>query len=182
MDAGVTAAAGLVNGLAKGFVGGRPTGDIDPLAAIGRVLDVDPPSLAQLKKSDVPGFVALAEQLRGVFADLDRGDVDAAAARLNALLARSPATPHLSKEDGAWRLHHHPADAALLPMWTSICAEAMARMIGAGNADRFGICVAAKCDRVFIDTSRNGSRRFCSLNCQNRTKAASFRRRNSAAQ
>ena len=52
-------------------------------------------------------------------------------------------------------------------------------MIGAQNAARFGICVAANCDRVFVDTSKNASRRFCSLVCQNRTKVAAFRARKS---
>ena len=102
---------------------------------------------------------------------------DAAARRLNALLARHPASPHLAKEDGIWRLHHHPADAPLLPMWTSICAEALARMIGAQAAHRLGVCNATNCDRVFADTTRNASRRFCSVACQNRTKTAAFRQR-----
>jgi len=74
-------------------------------------------------------------------------------------------------------LHHHAVDAALVPMWTAICAEGLARMIGAGYSNRFHTCDANDCDCVFFDTSRNGSRRFCSTMCQNRTKTAAFRRR-----
>jgi predicted RNA-binding Zn ribbon-like protein len=181
IDAGVIAAAALVNGLTSGYTLGRATADVDPLGAIRRVLAVDPPSLAKLKRRDAPGFIALAEQLRGVFADLDSGDVGAAAVRLNSLLARHPANPHLAKENGVWRLHHHPANAALLPMWTSICAEGLARMIGAQAAHRLGICKATNCDKVFVDTSKNASRQYCSITCQNRTKTASFRARRSAA-
>ncbi|MFC6935784.1 CGNR zinc finger domain-containing protein [Actinomadura yumaensis] len=33
------------------------------------------------------------------------------------------------------------------------------------------------CDRVYVDTSRNGTRRFCSTACQNRVKTAAFRAR-----
>jgi predicted RNA-binding Zn ribbon-like protein len=33
---------------------------------------------------------------------------------------------------------------------------------------------------VFVDLSRNGSRRFCSAACQNRTKAAALRARRRA--
>jgi predicted RNA-binding Zn ribbon-like protein len=62
-------------------------------------------------------------------------------------------------------------------MWTSITAEAVARLIGAGEQARLGICTADGCDRVFVDASRNGSRRFCSTTCQNRVKTAAFRRR-----
>jgi predicted RNA-binding Zn ribbon-like protein len=152
-------------------------GDIEPVAVIKRVLTVDPSSVAMLKRRDAPGFVTLAEQLRAVFEYLDRGNIDAAARRLNDLLAKHPANPHLANEDGVWRLHHHRADAALLPMWTSICAEGIARMIGAQSAHRLGICVATNCDRVYVDTTKNGSRRFCSITCQNRTKTAAFRRR-----
>jgi predicted RNA-binding Zn ribbon-like protein len=177
LDAGVLAAVRLVNGLTKGFVRGRLMGDIEPVAVIEYVLAADPSSVAMLKKRDGPGFIALAEQLRAVFEYLDCGDIDAAAQRLNDLLAKHPANPHLAKEDGVWRLHHHPADAALLPMWTSICAEGLARMIGAQSAHRLGICVAANCDRVYVDATKNGSRRFCSVTCQNRTKTAAFRQR-----
>jgi predicted RNA-binding Zn ribbon-like protein len=96
---------------------------------------------------------------------------------LNVLLTRHPAHPHLAKEDGGWRLHHHAVDAALVPMWTAICAEGVARVIGAGDGDRLGTCRRPGCGRVFLDVSKNGSRRFCSTTCQNRVKAAAFRRR-----
>jgi predicted RNA-binding Zn ribbon-like protein len=177
LDAGVLAAAGLVNRLTKGHAHGRPVGEIDALAALKQVLAVDPPSVAALRNRDAAGFTELAAQLRSVFEDLDSGGVDAAARRLNALLARHPASPHLAREDGVWRLHHHPADAPLLAMWTSICAEGLARIIGAQAAHRLGVCSAASCDRVFVDTTRNASRRFCSIACQNRTKTAAFRQR-----
>ena len=100
-----------------------------------------------------------------------------AASRLNVLLADHPAHPHLAKEGGRWRLHHHPVDAALVPMYTSICAEGLARIVGAGGGARLGTCEGPACDRVFADVSKNASRRFCSTACQNRVKAAAFRRR-----
>lgn len=176
-DAGIVVAANLVNELATAHALGRPIAEIEPLPAIARVLAIDPPSQAQLRKKDVPGFLALAQQLRAVFEHLRNDDVDAAASSLNALLAIHPASPVLAKENGTWRLHHHPLDAALVPMCTSICAEAIARMIGAGQAERLRTCEADECERVFFDTSKNASRRFCSTTCQNRTKTAAFRRR-----
>jgi predicted RNA-binding Zn ribbon-like protein len=182
INAGILVAVGLVNGLTKGFARGRLTGDIEPVPVIKHILAVDPPSVAALKKRDAPGFIALAEQLRAVFEYLDSGNIDAAAQRLNDLLVRHPANPHLAQEGGVWRLHHHPAGAALLPMWTSICAEGIARMIGAQGAHRLGICAATNCDRVYVDTTKNGSRHFCSITCQNRAKTAAFRRRKIDAQ
>jgi len=171
----VTAVA-LVNALAA------PAHDVDAAQAeLARILAIDPRSVAALSARDVPAFFALAEELCAVFADLARDELDAAAGRLNTLLALHPAHPHLAKEDGAWRLHHHPTDAELVPMWTSICAEGLARVIGLGDADRIGTCAAPHCGKVFLDGSRNASRRFCSTTCQNRVKATAFRRRHVAA-
>jgi len=178
-DAGVLVAAQLVNELAPGHPGGQAQPKQRVLAALTRILAVDPPSVGRLSQGDVPGFLALARSLRQVFHDLQRADIDAAASRLNDLLSKHPAHPHLAKEHGRWRLHHHPKEVALVPMWTSVCAEGMARMTGAGHGDRFGGCEAPGCDRVFFDVSKNASRRFCSTACQNRVKAAAFRLRNS---
>jgi predicted RNA-binding Zn ribbon-like protein len=176
-DAGTYAAVELVNALALEHAYGRPVPASDAAPALRRVLAVDPPSVAQLSEADTPGFIALARRLRDVFHDLHRGDIDTAASHLNDMLATHPAHPHLAKEDGHWRLHHHPVDAALVPMWTSICAEGLARLVGSGAGDRLGTCAAPDCDRVFVDGSKNASRRFCSTTCQNRVKAAAFRLR-----
>ncbi|WP_175393031.1 CGNR zinc finger domain-containing protein [Leisingera sp. JC1] len=61
---------------------------------------------------------------------------------------------------------------------TAICAEGIAREIGNQNSHRFGVCDAHHCNRVYFDTSRNGKRRYCSMQCQNRAKVAAFRQRN----
>jgi predicted RNA-binding Zn ribbon-like protein len=58
-----------------------------------------------------------------------------------------------------------------------IARLALAYVLGSPGRDRLGVCSAAGCDRVFIDRSRNGARRFCSAACQSRTKAAAFRAR-----
>jgi predicted RNA-binding Zn ribbon-like protein len=130
-----------------------------------------------LRRSHLKGFVALSSQLSAILESLTRRDIDRAAAQLNELLSAHPAHPYLAKENGLWRLHHHPADAPLVPMYTAICAEALARTIGEGNADRFGRCEANNCDRLFFDSTKNGTKRFCSTRCQSRTKVATFRHR-----
>jgi predicted RNA-binding Zn ribbon-like protein len=178
--AGVVTAAELVNSLALERAFGRPVEVEAPLAAIGRILAADP-TWPAVVEGDAPGFVALASTLRGIFDGVHRGDLDDVARRLNALLAAHPAHPHLAKDDGVWHLHHHPVDAEAVPMATAICAEALARVVGAGGAERLGTCGAPECDRVFLDSSKNASRRFCSTTCQNRVKAAAFRRRRATA-
>ena len=175
---GLVVAVDLVNALTCDHAYGRPVPPADPFPTLRKLLvEFDPPSARRLRRRDLPGFAALAERLRRVFGDLDGRDVDGAAGRLNDLLAVHPAHPHLAQEQGRWRLHHHPVDAALVPMVTAVCAEGVARMIGVGAERRLGTCASDDCDRVFLDGSKNGSRMFCSTTCQNRVKAAAFRRR-----
>ncbi|WP_231950485.1 CGNR zinc finger domain-containing protein [Allokutzneria albata] len=129
----------------------------------------------------IPAFTDLARSLRQVFADLAARDDDSAATHLNALLAAHSAHPHLAKEEGRWRLHHHPAEVGLAPMWAAICAEALARLLAADHATRVSTCADVRCARVYVDTSRNATRRFCSTTCQNRMKTAELRRKRKLA-
>jgi len=181
-DAGLLAAAELVNGLTSGHRHGRRfTPPADPLTVVRAAVAVDPASVAELTPAHRAGFEALAGRLREVFAAVDRGDVARAAGTLNDLLAAHPASPHLALQDGRWRLHHHAAGTPVLPMWTAITAAAIADVVGTGEHQRLGICTADACDRVYVDTSRNGSRRYCSTTCQSRVKTAAFRRRRAGA-
>ena len=178
--AGALTAVDLVNALAIEEAFGRLVESEDPGTAVRRILAADttwPP----LGPRDLSGLLGLSVRLHEVFRVLDAGDVDAAAQGLNAMLATHPAHPHLAKEGGGWRLHHHPVDAGLVAMATAICAEALARLLGAGAGDRLGTCASDRCERVFLDGSKNGSRRFCSTTCQNRVKAAAFRNRRAAS-
>lgn len=177
-DIGVLAAVALVNELTPGQTRGRPMpAPIDTLAAGARALAIDPESAGALTARDAVELSTLAARLRNVFVSLQNADVDKAAALINNLLSMSPANPILAKEGDRWHMHHHPTDVGLAAQWTAICATGLARMLGIGHHDRLGVCEAHGCDRVFADTSKNGSRRFCSTTCQNRIKATAFRRR-----
>ena len=59
----------------------------------------------------------------------------------------------------------------------TFCATALAVVLGTEHGGRLGVCTAPRCDRVYVDTSRNATRRFCSASCQNRVKTAAFRAR-----
>jgi predicted RNA-binding Zn ribbon-like protein len=152
-----------------------------PEADLRRLFAFDPDSAADLEEGHTPALTRLAGELHTIFAALDRADLDTAAGGINVLLERSPAHPHLAKQDGAWTLHHHPADTELVTSWTAICGEALARLVGAGYGERAHLCEATDCRRVYIDTTKNGTRRFCSATCQNRVKAAALRRRRAEA-
>jgi len=46
---------------------------------------------------------------------------------------------------------------------------------------RLGLCAAEDCQDVFVDTSRNSSRRFCSETCASRAGVAAYRSRQRGA-
>jgi predicted RNA-binding Zn ribbon-like protein len=128
-------------------------------------------------------IVHLAGQLRVVFASVAVGDLDSAAGQVNELLRVTGAHPALERHDNEpWHVHFHAADErSLAKGWAAGCATGLAIVLGGEYHDRLGVCTAPHCDRVYVDTSRNGSRRFCSTACQNRVKAAAFRDRQPAS-
>ncbi|HUC58346.1 MAG TPA: CGNR zinc finger domain-containing protein [Streptosporangiaceae bacterium] len=116
--------------------------------------------------------------MRLVFADVAAGRLDGAAGQVNDLLAQTGARPHLDSHDGEpWHLHFHGRSDGLVTGWAAGCATGLAVVLGSELYGRLGVCTADRCDRVFVDISKNGMRRFCSTACQNRTKAAAFRAR-----
>lgn len=172
-DRVVGVAAALVNALTPGEHGGRPV-DVSPAAGRERAaaaLDrpVDPAELA--------GLAELAERLRPVFVAAEAGAVDRVAGLVNDLLLDYRSVPRLSGHDGEpWHLHFAGVGGPA-PDWGAGCAMGLAVVVDSGNTGRLGVCRADGCDRVYVDVSRNASRRFCSEACLNRTKVANFRAR-----
>lgn len=174
---GCRVALGLANELVA-----DPGPATDPGQVAAGLLAFDPQSVADRPAEHGAEFTELAQRLHAVFVALDDDRVDEAAGGLNALLESAPAVPHLVHEDGRWSLHHHPHGAGLVDAWTSICAEALARIVGAGHAERVHLCASPTCRRAFVDTTKNATRRYCSERCQNREKAVALRRRRAAGQ
>ena len=55
-------------------------------------------------------------------------------------------------------------------------------VIGDGGFDRLRLCARDDCDDVFVDASRNRSRRFCDpATCGNRAHVAAYRARQRSA-
>lgn len=181
----VVATVAAVNVVAPGNALGRPylppTGHdlAEQLAAAllpGTLRTPLVPSAAQVAE-----LVAYLEDLRAVFGMLAGGDLDAACRRVNDLLSVTGAIPVLSRHDGEpWHLHFHSPDAPWAVGWAGSMATGVATVLGSPAHDRLGVCSAPACDRVYVDVSRNGTRRFCSIACQNRVKAAAFRERQKA--
>jgi predicted RNA-binding Zn ribbon-like protein len=56
-------------------------------------------------------------------------------------------------------------------------AAALLEVIRAGEWSRFGFCAAAPCCCVYLDRSKNRSRRYCCDLCADRVNQAAYRRR-----
>jgi predicted RNA-binding Zn ribbon-like protein len=176
----------LVNHLTPGCSCGRPVAWPATLAErrtlLQHVAEDAGVRWGRIDAAEIEQFSCLAGGLRTVFERAGQGDVDGAANQVNQLLAEYRARPQLSGHDGEpWHLHFHSEDAGPAAGWGAGCATGLAVVIGGGHADRLGVCTASQCDRVYVDTSRNGSRRFCAEACMNRTKVSAFRARKTLA-
>jgi predicted RNA-binding Zn ribbon-like protein len=171
IDAVVAVAVELANALTPGEAYGRPReppGDRALPAAVTAALRAGRGDVRQVSPGEAAGFRPVAAAIRAVFDAVAAGQTDTAARLVNEMLARTGARPRLDRHDGEpWHLHFHGAEDSLVTGWAAGCATGLALVLG--------MCGAPRCDRVFVDTSRNATRRFCSTSCQNRVKAASFR-------
>lgn len=61
-------------------------------------------------------------------------------------------------------------------------ARATVELLGGPGADQLKECVGERCTRLFLDSSRRGTRRWCDMReCGNRAKAAAYRGRHTPA-
>ena len=121
-------------------------------------------------------------QLRDVRARLrELWDVDRAGAvpLVNAMLADGRALPRLVIHDGYdWHIHATTDETPLATRIMVEAAMAFIDVIRADEYDRVRICAADDCDAVYVDYSKNGSKRYCDTgNCGNRMNVNAYRRR-----
>lgn len=116
--------------------------------------------------------------LRPRLAELWRVQEDASVEIVNALLREARALPQLVRHD-SWEYHLHatPDDAPLADRMAVEAAMAVSDLIRSGERGRLRICAADDCTDVFVDLSKNRSRRFCGQTCGNRVNVAAFRAR-----
>jgi predicted RNA-binding Zn ribbon-like protein len=128
------------------------------------------------RKSDLEAVHDLRVSLREIF---EAGDVDLAAKRVNILLDKYGATPRLSTHSGQPHFHFEPVESAMVCWLGAITAMGVASVIVEHGVDRFGVCDSGTCNDVYVDTSRNRSRRHCSNTCSTREAVAAYRKRQS---
>jgi predicted RNA-binding Zn ribbon-like protein len=132
---------------------------------------------------DLARLRALRARLDGVAVACESGDDPAAIEMLNALLAETGAVPQIVAHDGRGpHIHVSRPAAPLSDRIAAHLAMGLAELVVAGESQRVRSCASPTCRDVFVDLSRNRSRRYCdSRTCGNRLHVAAYRARRSAA-
>ncbi|WP_238556329.1 CGNR zinc finger domain-containing protein [Dietzia sp. UCD-THP] len=95
-------------------------------------------------------------------------DVDSTCAAINELLESAASRPTLSTHDGHKPHLHFAADGDdVVERVRAITAGGLAIFAVESEGGRLGACLRTGCPEVFVDTSRNGGRRYCSARCGN---------------
>ncbi|GAA3660546.1 hypothetical protein GCM10022224_024930 [Nonomuraea antimicrobica] len=100
------------------------------------------------------------------------------AAHINAMIRRYGAQPYLAEDVGQpFHLHFHGSGDSQVEALGGEFATALALIVDGYGPDRFGECEAHQCEAVYVDLTRNGSRRYCGTACTARAKTAAYRSR-----
>jgi predicted RNA-binding Zn ribbon-like protein len=126
---------------------------------------------------DVTELHQLRRRIRRVF---EARDETTALAELNGLLATAAVIPWIASTPGGREIFFAPQDAPLARRVTCDAGVGLAMMM-VDHADRLKICAAPDCTNVFVDQSRNRSRRWCSDRCGGRVNVAASRSRQRAS-
>lgn len=126
-------------------------------------------------RSELDAIRGIRPRLRRLW-DVDR---DGAVPLVNGMLSDGRALPRLVSHDGYdWHMHATSDDAPLATRVLVEAAMAFVDVIRSDEYDRVRICSADDCDAVYIDYSRNGSKRYCDTgNCGNRMNVIAYRGR-----
>src|SRR5215467_15706452 len=142
------------------FVAGRPL-----LAVL-----VTPHDLDQLR--------LLRNELASVFSSAARGAEDEAIDTLNALMTVHPVHPVPVEHDGEpWHVHLSES-GSMTDRYAAAAVISIALLLSQLGADRLGVCAMAACNRAFIDSSSNKSRRYCSEHSAVKANVTSLLRQN----
>ncbi len=165
--------------LAVDLVNSRANGAelLPDLTALRALLDEhDVSGSRALSAEDLEEVHALRLRLRAVWT---ARDMRTAAAVVNGLVAEAGALPQLTDHDGHdWHLHWTAPSARVGSRLAADAGMGLAEVLREDGAARLRACEAPDCEAVFVDLSRNRSRRYCDTgNCGNRLHVAAYRAR-----
>jgi predicted RNA-binding Zn ribbon-like protein len=119
----------------------------------------------------------LQRELRPVFEASEAGDASGVVDGLNGLMARYPITPRISDHDPSALHLHVAARSSIAELLVGESLLGLASVVCELGPTRLGVCSAPPCTNVYVDTSPNQSRRYCSDRCSSRANVAAYRAR-----
>ncbi|MGI5213187.1 CGNR zinc finger domain-containing protein [Plantactinospora sp. CA-290183] len=136
----------------------------------------------EVTERDVTVFRRAQKRLRDVFEFGSSGRDAEAVAELNALLEAFPVQPRISGHDAnSWHMHATSRGASVSAEFLAGAVWGLSVWLCEYGAGRFGVCADDRCGNVYLDTSSNCCRRFCSERCATRSHVAAHRARKRAA-
>ncbi|HCB07768.1 MAG TPA: CGNR zinc finger domain-containing protein [Nocardioides sp.] len=137
--------------------------------------------VAQCSDRDCMLLRKFQRELRPVFEASAAGDTAGVVDGLNELMVRHPITPQISAHDPQ-HLHIHAASKSqsVAELLVGESLLGLANLVCDLGPTRLGICAAVPCANVYVDTSPNQSRRYCSDRCSSRANVAAYRARQKA--
>ncbi|MBM2617414.1 CGNR zinc finger domain-containing protein [Actinoplanes sp. LDG1-06] len=135
----------------------------------------------EVVEKDVAVFRRAQRRLREVFEHGTTGHDGDAVKELNSLLEMFPVQPRISGHDAAdWHMHVTSRGSSVSAEYLAGAAWGLSVWLCEYGSARFGICADERCGNVYLDTSSNNCRRFCSERCATRSHVAAHRARKRA--
>jgi predicted RNA-binding Zn ribbon-like protein len=164
----------LVNTDSLGHEGGDTLTSMDGLHAL--VADREHLNHG-MTRADLDALRSVRDEFRGFFVACSQGNGAEATERLNELLIQFPVHPQLSGHDGQpWHVHYTES-GSMSDKYAAGAAMGLSVRLAELGIERFGVCQATPCTGVFVDTSANRSRRYCSDRCASRANVVAYRAR-----
>jgi predicted RNA-binding Zn ribbon-like protein len=126
------------------------------------------------EEKDLAGIRRLRGHVRKVF---EAASPEEASAEVSRILRQAQAIPYIGVHGQGPHLHVAPGRDDAAGWLGAVIGMALAELVVNHGLHRFGVCSAGDCRDVFIDGSRNHSRKHCSDRCTNREGVRSYRRR-----
>ena len=147
--------------------------NVERLKILLRWFELDE-AAAAATEADLAAIRDVRSRIRRAF---EADSVEDAVVELNTLASRAGAVPQLERENGGWEFRYGVGRRTIAQELGGRSAVALLGVIEQGGWERFGLCAAAPCCCVYVDRSRNRSRRYCCGLCADRATQAAARRR-----
>jgi predicted RNA-binding Zn ribbon-like protein len=154
---------------------------VDTVEHVRTFYGVDSWQAAEITERDVAILRRGAKRLREVFEHGSAGRDEAAVTALNALLEAHPVQPRISfHRADDWHMHVTSRGSSVGSEHMAGAVWGLAVWLCEYGSARFGVCADERCGNVYLDTSSNCCRRFCSERCATRSHVAAHRARKKA--